>query len=69
VLTRRIDRAEARGSWTQGRQLRRWRSRYDERFAPLKSLRATVDYLTKPRGYLRRDDLAVVSYHMGIGNL
>jgi Family of unknown function (DUF5715) len=69
VLSRRIHRSELRGSMVRARQLRRWRSRYDERFAPLKSLRATVRYLRAGRRYLGRNDLAVVSYHMGIGNL
>jgi hypothetical protein len=68
-LTTRIDRAEWRGSRVQARQLRKWRVRYDQRFAPMRSLRATVEYLTKAKSYLGRDDLAVVSYHMGIGNL
>jgi hypothetical protein len=69
ALGRRIYRSELRGSMLRVRQLRRWRSRYDERFAPMKSLRATVRYLREGRRYLGRDDLAVVSYHMGIGNL
>ena len=69
ALSRRIYRSELRGSTVRVRQLRKWRSRYDERFAPMKSLRATVRYLTTGRRYLGRDDLAVVSYHMGIGNL
>jgi hypothetical protein len=69
ALSRRIYRSELRGSTVRARKLRRWRSRYDERFAPMKSLRATVRYLTTGRRYFGRDDLAVVSYHMGIGNL
>ncbi|MDX6485667.1 MAG: hypothetical protein QOF43_820, partial [Gaiellaceae bacterium] len=68
-LTQQIDRSEARGSRIRARQLRTWRRRYDERFAPAESLRATVRYLTTARRYLGRDDLAVEAYHMGIGNL
>jgi Transglycosylase SLT domain len=45
------------------------RRRVDERFAPAKALAATVRYLKIAKGKLGRDDLAVVSYHMGIGNL
>lgn len=46
------------------------RKRVDERFDPAKALAATVRYLEFARGDLDdRDDLAVVSYHMGVGNL
>lgn len=45
------------------------RARIDERFDPAKALAATVRYLKLARRTLGRDDLAVVSYHMGIGNL
>ncbi len=42
----------------------------DERFDPAKALAATVRYLEFARGELDdRDDMAVVSYHMGVGNL
>jgi len=45
------------------------RRRVDERFVPARALAATVRYLGIARERLGRDDLAVVSYHMGIGNL
>jgi hypothetical protein len=51
------------------RQLRRWRSRYDQRFAPARELRATVRYLVHARRALGRIDLAVAAYHVGIGNV
>lgn len=55
--TRRVDRLLA--------QLRR----VDDRFDPRKALAATVRYLTLAQQRFDRADLAVVSYHMGIGNL
>jgi hypothetical protein len=45
------------------------RRRVDERFDPAKALPAAARYLLIARRALGRDDLAVVSYHMGIGNL
>jgi hypothetical protein len=45
------------------------RRRVDERFDPAKSLAAAARYLLVARRAVGRDDLAVVSYHMGIGNL
>ena len=41
----------------------------DERFDPEKSLPATGRYLKTAMDEFGREDLAVVSYHMGIGNL
>jgi len=41
----------------------------DERFDPSKAIAATVRYLTLAQQHFGRADLAVVSYHMGIGNL
>ena len=41
----------------------------DERFDPRKSLAATGRYLKLAKDEFGREDLAVVSYHMGIGNL
>lgn len=51
------------------RQLRRWRSRYDQRFAPARELRATVRFLVHARRVLGRVDLAVAAYHLGIDNV
>jgi soluble lytic murein transglycosylase-like protein len=41
----------------------------DDRFAPRKELAATVRYLQLAQRRFGRADLAVASYHMGIGNL
>jgi hypothetical protein len=68
-LTFRIDRLEARGKLGKANRLAAIRRRVDQRFDPAAALAATVRYLTAARGYLGRDDLAVASYHMGIGNL
>jgi hypothetical protein len=51
------------------RQREAVRRRVDERFDPAKSIEATARYLDFAKGKLGRDDLAVVSYHMGVGNL
>ena len=68
-LSRSIARAARRGQSATVARLRERRRRVDERFDPAKSIRATGRYLTFARGELERDDLAVVSYHMGVGNL
>ena len=69
ALTVRIEAAERRGNIAQARRLRAQRRVIDERFDPAKALAGTVRYLVAARERLGRDDLAVVSYHMGIGNL
>jgi soluble lytic murein transglycosylase-like protein len=51
------------------RRLLRERPLVDERFDPEKSLAAAVKYLTIARRRFGREDLAIASYHMGIGNL
>ena len=43
--------------------------RADDRFSPRRALAATVRYLQAAEHRFGRADLAVVSYHMGIGNL
>ncbi len=68
-LTRRIRRAIRRGKPRKAKRLEALRRRADERFDPRKALEATGRYLDFARGELGRDDLAVVSYHMGVGNL
>jgi soluble lytic murein transglycosylase-like protein len=68
-LTRRIDRALRRGRVLKAQELRRERRAADERFDPAKALAGTARYLTIARENLGREDLAFVSYHMGIGNL
>jgi hypothetical protein len=45
------------------------RARIDDRFDPSKALRATVRYLQLSQQRFGRQDLAIESYHMGIGNL
>ena len=68
-LTRQIRRAARRGSDSVVERLRERRRRVDERFDPEKSLAASARYLTQARERFGREDLAFVSYHMGIGNL
>src|SRR3954463_16414438 len=66
-LTRRIARSQ---SFTRIARLKAQRRRVDERFDPRKALEATTRYLAFAKGHLSgRDDLAVESYHMGVGNL
>ena len=65
-LTRRL--ANARGP-READRIRAKRRRVDERFDPRKSLAATGRYLKLAKDEFGREDLAVVSYHMGIGNL
>lgn len=68
-LTRRIGRAADRGQTRRVAQMEAARRRVDERFDPRKALAGTIRYLDFARGRLGRDDLAVVAYHMGVGNL
>ncbi|HEY1595946.1 MAG TPA: transglycosylase SLT domain-containing protein [Thermoleophilaceae bacterium] len=51
------------------RKLEAARRRVDARFDPRKAIAGAVRYLTIAKRTLGRDDLAVTSYHMGIGNL
>ncbi len=67
--TRRLARAERRGRERRAERLRRARMRVDERFDPGKALAGTARYLSIASDRLGREDLAFVSYHMGIGNL
>ena len=68
-LTRNIAAAVRRGDSAAAARLRARRRRVDDRFDPAKALAATVRYLSIARARFDRDDLALVSYHMGIGNL
>jgi hypothetical protein len=68
-VTRRIRRAERRGRAARAERLKARRREVDERFDPDKSLEATGRYLALALDRFGREDLAVVSYHMGIGNL
>jgi hypothetical protein len=68
-LTRRIGRALQHANLAKAQSLRRERRAVDERYDPTKALAGTARYLTIARRELGREDLAFVSYHMGIGNL
>jgi hypothetical protein len=69
-IGRSLRRAERSGDDALVARLRARRMRVDERFDPAKALAATARYLLIAKRELGdRDDLAVVSYHMGIGNL
>ncbi|HSD77413.1 MAG TPA: transglycosylase SLT domain-containing protein [Solirubrobacteraceae bacterium] len=64
----RLTRAIARGRRVKEREAER--RRVDERFDPAKALDATGRYLVFAKSKLGdRDDLAIASYHMGVGNL
>ncbi|MFL5884616.1 MAG: transglycosylase SLT domain-containing protein, partial [Thermoleophilaceae bacterium] len=66
-LTKRIRTAQRHHKSTK--KLLAARRKVDPRFDPAQALAATTRYLAFARGKLHRDDLAVVSYHMGVGNL
>lgn len=82
-LTRRISRTErliarwkekgSTGALKRGeiqlRALKVQRAKADPRYVPRVALAATVAYLKFARTELGRDDLALASYHMGVGNL
>src|SRR5215218_6451426 len=67
-LTRRIGRALRHGALAKAQSLRNKRRAVDERYDPAKALAGTARYLEIALGELGRQDLAFVSYHMGIGN-
>jgi hypothetical protein len=69
ALTVRIAGALGRGNLELAERLREERRSIDARFDPEQALAGTVRYLATAHERLGRDDLAVVSYHMGIGNL
>jgi len=68
-IGRSLRRAERKGDGELADRLRARRRSVDERFDPPKALAATARYLLIALEELHREDLAVVSYHMGIGNL
>jgi hypothetical protein len=51
------------------RRLQRARRRADQRFDPKSSLEAAARYLQMAQKKFGREDLAIASYHMGMGNL
>src|SRR3954464_13702435 len=67
--TKRIRRALLRGRLLPVERLRRARRRVDQRFDPARALAATARYLKMAKARFHRDDMAFVSYHMGMGNL
>jgi transglycosylase-like protein with SLT domain len=69
ALTAAIDRADALGQTSLLSRLLARRARADDRFDPARALAATVRYLRLAEAHFGRQDLAFVSYHMGIGNL
>jgi hypothetical protein len=68
-LTRKIMRADRAGASARSDELRARRRRVDERFDPAKALAGTGRYLRTAMDEFGREDLALTSYHMGIGNL
>ena len=69
ALTLSIAEARSQGDEARVEQLQAERRSVDDRFDPVLALAGTVRYLTEARSRFGRDDLAFVSYHMGIGNL
>jgi len=67
--SRRIARAERRGQAGRAAALRRARRRVDQRYDGRASLAAAGRYLALARERFGREDLAIVAYHMGMGNL
>ena len=65
---KRLDRTESRLP-ARERRLRAERARIDERFDPEAALAGMARYLSIAEQRFGRADLAVESYHMGIGNL
>jgi hypothetical protein len=68
-LTRRIVRERRRGHPGKVAALQAARRRVDPRYDPVQALAGTARYLVYARRQLGREDLALASYHMGIGNL
>jgi hypothetical protein len=68
-LTREIATASRKGREEAVRRLAAQRAAVDPRFDPERALESSVRYLEIARARFGRDDLAVASYHMGIGNL
>jgi hypothetical protein len=67
--TRRIRRDLLRGHLPAVGRLRAARARVDQRFDPARALAATARYLKLAKARFHREDMAFVSYHMGMGNL
>ena len=65
-LTARIESATTAA---QARKLGRARRRIDDRFDPAAAITGAAVYLAQAQKRFGRPDLAVASYHMGVGNL
>jgi hypothetical protein len=68
-LTERIGRAVARGETARAKAQAEERERIDQRFDPKLALAGAARYLQIAEQRFGSEELAVVSYHMGIGNL
>ncbi len=68
-LSASISLASSLGETGQVTRLERRRAAVDARFDPAHALAAAVRYLEIARARLGRSDLAIVAYHMGVGNL
>jgi hypothetical protein len=53
----------------QAKRLARTRRQIDQRFDPAQSIDAAARYLAQAKKKFGRDDLAIATYHMGMGNL
>ena len=69
ALTRQIAKAANRGKPELAEQLSRERAEVDQRFNPELALAGAARYLQIAEERFGSEELAVVSYHMGIGNL
>jgi hypothetical protein len=69
ALTKAISRAEAEGDEERVEKLVGERAAIDPRFDPEQALAGAVRYLETASDTFGREDLAIESYHMGIGNL
>ncbi len=69
ALTKEIGRAAAAGDEERVDRLVAERAEIDRRFDPEQALAGAVRYLETALGRFGQEDLAVESYHMGIGNL
>jgi Transglycosylase SLT domain len=69
ALTREIDKAAAKGKTELVSRLIEQRQSADERFNPKLALEGAARYLELATERFGSEELAVVSYHMGIGNL
>ena len=67
--SRRIRRELLRGRLGKVQELQRARAKVDQRFDPAQALAATARYLRMAKERFKREDMAFVSYHMGMGNL